>query len=958
MAFYVPAHMGEGPEKLREIRRILRRNPKGLSISDISRKVGLNRNSVAKYLEMLLISGQAEMRTYGAAKVYTASQRLPISALLEYSSDLIVVLDGEGRVLQINAPFISFSGQNKEEFLGLEISASGLPVVTSPAVLSVLDDQPAGEVVVPEVAWGDENIFRAKILPTTFEEGGRGTTIILEDLTEIKKAWRMRTFLANIVESTEDAVIGKDLDGRVVSWNRGAERLYGYTREEMIGQTLDPLVPPEKAVEIARIQGEIEAGRGIDRLETIRFRKDGSMVDVAISVSPVRDEQGRVVGASTIARNITAQKHAEEEQRRHAEETVFLSKTAMAFVEMEDDEEIFGYIGRQVRTLLPGSTVVVSSYDHKQDELCIKAVVAGEEEKRLEGERAGTRVPMAPRLREYAQTCLYDEVNLVGHPAAAFVGAGERCIYAPLISHETCFGDVVVLPGNGQVKENRELIEAFIRQSAVALHRRHARLALKRSRERARTLLDASFDLVVLTNAEGEVLAVNERADRFFSRTGKERVEALHIVLDGLREGVLREGRPARGEVRACGKTFEVSMTPVRVVDEIVYEIATFFRDVTTEREAQKESRRTNRQLADIIEFLPDAAVIVDTGGQVIAWNRAMEEISGVRKEEMIGEGDHAYAIPFYGERRPVLLDLVGTDVDPPPGYLHFERLEDVVVGRAHCPAAKAGDGAYVWGKASALFDDTGDLIGAIEVVRDVTPIVETDLALRRSEEQYRTLVEHTTSVILSLDLGGRVTSLNTVAEECFGYTGEDAIGRSVLGLIIPETESSGRDLRALVRAICTAPDQFQTCEYENITRDGRRLWFSWTNRAVYAPDGTLKGVTCIGNEITGRKDLEKALETAHLDMESIAQVLELSASRTFVVRPEEICPATQNAETIREALESGRPTREEIADGEERWLIPLRDWKGKGPAVLGVALARPESRRGTYGPQKKEEIS
>lgn len=949
--------MGDKPEILRDIRRILRHNPKGLSISDISRKVGLNRNSVAKYLEMLLISGQAEMRTYGAAKVYTASQRLPISALLEYSSDLIVVLDGEGQILQINAPFISFSGMKKEDLLGTTLAASGLPVVTSPLVLSVLEDQPTGEVVVPEVAWGDKSIFRAKILPTTFEEGGGGTTIILEDLTEMKKTWRMRTFLASIVESTEDAVIGKDLEGRVLSWNQGAERLYRYTPHEMIGQTLDRLVPPEKIDEIHRIQDEIEGGRSIDRLETVRLRKDMSRVDVAISVSPVRDEEGRVVGASTIARDITAQKDAEEKQRLHTEETAFLSKTAMAFVEMEDDDEIFRYIGKQVWTLLPHATVIVSSYDLKEEKFYIEAVVAGEEENH------GSRLyrdhyPMTPEIRAHRESRLYEKVPLPGHPATGTAEAEDGYMYAPLISHETFFGNVVVLTERDDVQRKREVIEAFVRQSAVALHRRDARLALKRSRERARTLLDASFDLVVLTNPEGAVLAVNERAGRFFNQTGIKEAGPLYTALEGMQEGVLREGRPAKSEVRACGKTFEVSMTPVRVVDGIVHEIATFFRNITLEREAQEESRRTNRQLADIIEFLPDATVVVDAAGQVLAWNRAMEEISGVRKDAIIGESGYAYAVPFYGERRPVLLDLVGTEDAPPPGYLHFERQGDTVVGSAYCPEAKGGEGAYVWGKASALFNDAGERIGAIEVVRDITPLVEADMALRRSEEEYRALVEQASSVILSLDPEGRVMFLNTFAERCFGYTREEVIGRSVLGLITPEVESSGRDLRVLVRSICTHPERFQTCENETITKDGRRLWFSWTNQAVYASDGTLKGVTCIGHEITERRDLERALESARRDLENVMEVLEKAATHCFVVNPEEIGTAPVDYKEIRTALERGTPVRGESEADERRWFVPLADWKGKGPAVLGVVLPSSEEEQDRDGPQREEDRS
>lgn len=122
----------------------------------------------------------------------------------------------------------------------------------------------------------------------------------------------MLRYYAAIVESSDDAIIGKTLDGTIQSWNAGAQRIFGYTAEEVIGKSILILFPPDKVAEEADILQRIERGERIDHYETTRVRKDGSLVEISVTVSPVSDEDGRIVGASKIARDITVRKKAEE----------------------------------------------------------------------------------------------------------------------------------------------------------------------------------------------------------------------------------------------------------------------------------------------------------------------------------------------------------------------------------------------------------------------------------------------------------------------------------------------------------------------------------------------------------------------------------------------------------------------------------------------------------------------
>ena len=153
--------------------------------------------------------------------------------------------------------------------------------------------------------------------PETDADGNvDGWIASLLDITEQSRAVQAREQLASIVESSGDAIVSKDLDGIIISWNNAAERLFGYAAEDVVGKSITILIPEELHDEEPKILARIRRGHSLDHYETIRQRKDGSRVPVSLSVSPVRDSHGVIIGASKIARDITARKDAEHERDR------------------------------------------------------------------------------------------------------------------------------------------------------------------------------------------------------------------------------------------------------------------------------------------------------------------------------------------------------------------------------------------------------------------------------------------------------------------------------------------------------------------------------------------------------------------------------------------------------------------------------------------------------------------
>lgn len=144
--------------------------------------------------------------------------------------------------------------------------------------------------------------------------------IMLEDVTARRLAERGQAHLSAIVESSDDAILSKNLDGIIQSWNKGAERIFGYTAAETIGQPVLMLIPPDRHDEEPRIIARIRSGERVDHFETVRRRKDGSLIDISLTISPVKDASGRIIGASKVARDISDRRRMEQE-RRKAEET-------------------------------------------------------------------------------------------------------------------------------------------------------------------------------------------------------------------------------------------------------------------------------------------------------------------------------------------------------------------------------------------------------------------------------------------------------------------------------------------------------------------------------------------------------------------------------------------------------------------------------------------------------------
>ncbi|MFH1081641.1 MAG: PAS domain S-box protein [Pseudomonadota bacterium] len=195
---------------------------------------------------------------------------------------------------------------------------------------------------------------------------------------------------------------------------------------------------------------------------------------------------------------------------------------------------------------------------------------------------------------------------------------------------------------------------------------------------------------------------------------------------------------------------------------------------------AEAASRKeTERRLSDIIEFFPDATLAIDREGKVIIWNQAIEEMTGVKAEDMLGKGDYEYALPFYGVRRPILVDLVfRSDEDIRKNYLFIRKEHDILLTETDVPMVK-GKRSILSGKAGPLYDSEGRVVGAIESIHDVTERRQSEEALKASEERYRMFINGTDDMVFMKDEQRRYVFVNRAMANFFEKDVSDIIGKT-----------------------------------------------------------------------------------------------------------------------------------------------------------------------------------
>lgn len=279
-------------------------------------------------------------------------------------------------------------------------------------------------------------------------------------------------------------------------------------------------------------------------------------------------------------------------------------------------------------------------------------------------------------------------------------------------------------------------------------------------------------------------------------------------------------------------------------------------------KELKAEMKRVRDVWEETFNSVSDLMYVLADDGTIVHANRATLERLGLPQEQILGR--YCY-------------EVVGGAGEPPDQFLKLLTLENGIQYSTDLYLDQLKGHFTVTG--TPLRNAAGFKVGSVHICHDITERKRAEAALMQSERNYRELIEYARTVILRWDVNGEVTYINDFGERCFGFKRFELIGRPLVDSIVPASDSAGKDMRQLIHDIIRFPAEHNEIEYENLTRDGRRIWMHWNNTAVYEKDGSLVEILSIGNDVTARKEAEDRLhETNHYLELAVQRSNELAA--------------------------------------------------------------------------------
>lgn len=277
--------------------------------------------------------------------------------LIEKLPVAIYTCNAEGRIEMYNKAAVDLWGREPE--IGKDMwcgswriyqpNGAPLPLDGCPMAVTLKEGRPVyGEEIVVERPDG-ARLHVAPFPQPILDSSGKitGAVNMLMDITDRKKAEEVNAKLAAIVQSSDDAIVSKTLEGIVTSWNNAAQRMFGYSAEEMIGQSITKIIPPERQDEEPKILEQLKRGERVDHFETERIAKDGRILSLSLTISPVKDTKGRIIGASKIARNITEQKKIFEALRESEERFRTVANTAPVMIWLTGTDKLCHFVNKE-----------------------------------------------------------------------------------------------------------------------------------------------------------------------------------------------------------------------------------------------------------------------------------------------------------------------------------------------------------------------------------------------------------------------------------------------------------------------------------------------------------------------------------------------------------------------------------------------------------------------------------
>jgi PAS domain S-box-containing protein len=884
-------------QKITRIKNSLKLKPHGLSISEIATNLHLNRNSVAKYLEILLMNGEVEAKKQGTSRVYTISQRVPVSGWISFSSDLIIIVNTEGEILQANDSFLKFSNTASEEILGKHINDLHNPLFCEVPLEHFLKGSHEKKTEYFEIsldAGGKTQYFKGKLIPIIFEGGDDGVLILFENISDHKRAVlalaeREQQYRA-VIENIQDVFYRSNLDGNLImaspSW---ASMLEYDSLDECLGKNIAENFywEPERRKQF--LDAVYTKGRVKD-YEVILKTKDGRPFYVSTNSHLYFDDSGNILGVEGIFRDMNEYHASQEKIRSHISHMEFFSNALQEFIEHSSDFDIFEKIGKDLYSLIPDAMVDVNSYNHLTGKVTIKSVNPPQQKEICEQILGRDLVGVDLPINSLALNTLRDghlhKINITLHDAAfrslplsacqqieQTLNLGENYTLGFARGGEL-FGNVTIfLPKNKRITDI-EFIEAYGRAASIALQRKITEIYLRDSQEIFQSVAQESPYPLAIIDKNGNFRYINHSFTRTFGYdlgdflSGRQwflltfpdpdyRKQAIALWKSDIAAYSQQGTIPREFTVRCKKGNSKVIIFRMMVLS--TNEKCIICEDITERRESEK----TRKLLSCIVGSSHDAIIGKKIDGSIISWNHAAEDMYGYSLQEIIGK-NISVIVPF--ERREELEKILKR-ISSGEGVTNFETTR----------LKKDGTRIDVSVTISPIIDDTGAVIGASTISHD-NKFRRSEELFRENEEKYRLLVDniHCGVYRSTGDSRGRFISGNTQLVKILGFPSFEKLQEIDISEIFVETGGRKKLLDELKKAGCVKDKEILLQR-----ADGSTLIASVTGYAKFNQDGNIEYVDGIIEDITEQKQYFKQSEVL---WHELIDIIDFLPDPTFLI--------------------------------------------------------------------------
>ncbi|MDO5843603.1 MAG: PAS domain S-box protein [Methanocorpusculum sp.] len=309
-----------------QILTLLKDNPRGMSVTEIAESAHLNRNTIARYMDTLLVSGRVEMRTFGKAKVFFISKRVPVSAMLNLSSEMVILISSDLKVIQANESIVHFLSCSKEDIVGKYVYEGKCKTFCNDVLSDQIRRAVQGEMIKGEIRLirnGSDCILDQRIYPMVLPDGRPGVSVVFDDITEKENAKaaleQSESMFRRLVETVSDVIWSLDENSTIQYISPQIKNVTGYTSEELIGKKFSDLMPKGAAARFLwELSSELSRENGFEIPEFPMLCKDGRKIYCEFSGTPVtiKGEDEVFMGYNGAMRDVSEQRRAERGAKR------------------------------------------------------------------------------------------------------------------------------------------------------------------------------------------------------------------------------------------------------------------------------------------------------------------------------------------------------------------------------------------------------------------------------------------------------------------------------------------------------------------------------------------------------------------------------------------------------------------------------------------------------------------